>query len=142
VAQHAGMPRGTDHAGMDMLSLAECLDHLRAETVGRVAFVQAGEPVVLPVNYLFYRDAIVFRTARGEKLEAAWRRSPVAFEIDGFRSISEDGWSVLVRGMAEVVDDETQLDELSSIPFKTWAKGSERPYWVKIHPDEITGRSI
>jgi nitroimidazol reductase NimA-like FMN-containing flavoprotein (pyridoxamine 5'-phosphate oxidase superfamily) len=104
--------------------------------------MQSGEPVVLPVNYLFYREAIVFRTARGEKLEAAWRQAPVAFEIDGLRSVSETGWSVLVRGLAEVVEDQEQLDELSTLPFRTWAKGAERPYWVRIRPDEISGRSI
>lgn len=136
------MSHGPDHAGIDVLTLPECLEHLRTESVGRIAFVEAGQPVVLPVNFVYHRDHVVFRTARGDKLEAAWQKAPVAFQIDSFRPVQQKGWSVLVKGTAEVVEEENLIQELSSMPFQTWASSANRPYWVRIRPDEITGRRL
>jgi nitroimidazol reductase NimA-like FMN-containing flavoprotein (pyridoxamine 5'-phosphate oxidase superfamily) len=131
-----------DRTGLEVLSAQEC-DRLLAENViGRVAFVADGEPVVLPVNYRLHRGAVVFRTARGEKLEAAARRAPVAFEIDGWDPDTQTGWSVLVRGVAEEVLDEDQVAELETLGLRPWADSPQRRIWVRIRREDVTGRRV
>lgn len=131
-----------DRTGLEVLSAQEC-DRLLAENViGRVAFVADGEPVVLPVNYRLHQGAVVFRTARGEKLEAAARRAPVAFEIDGWDPNAHTGWSVLVRGVAEEVLDQDQVAELETLGLRPWAESPQRRMWVRIRREDVSGRRI
>ena len=40
-----------DHSGLGVLPREECLRRLRAARVGRVALIDQGEPVILPVNH-------------------------------------------------------------------------------------------
>jgi nitroimidazol reductase NimA-like FMN-containing flavoprotein (pyridoxamine 5'-phosphate oxidase superfamily) len=82
-----------DHSGLGVLSNEECLRRLRAARVGRVAFVERGEPVILPVNHGLDGDAVVFLTAPGSKLVAADNELPVAFEVDGYDADRRAGWS-------------------------------------------------
>jgi len=130
------MDRVLDHTGMEVLSPTECDELLASVPVGRVAFLDDGDPVILPVNFLWRGGVIIFRTSVGSKLDAAIRHRPVAFEVDDWDSKS--GWSVLVRGVAhEVLDG---IDELDSLGLEPWA--AERDRWVEIRPAEITGRRI
>lgn len=131
-----------DRGGLEVLDYAECTHLLEQQYVGRVAFVHAGEPLVLPVNYHWHRNSVVFRTAVGQKLDAAGRGSPVAFEIDGWDDTYQKGWSVLVRGFMEEVEDPEELRELASVPLTPWARSVERPYWVRIVASEVSGRRI
>jgi nitroimidazol reductase NimA-like FMN-containing flavoprotein (pyridoxamine 5'-phosphate oxidase superfamily) len=107
--------------------------------VGRVAFVDAGEPVVLPVNHAVSGRRVVFRTARGALLHEALMDRPVAFEVDDFDAGRRTGWSVLVRGRATLADD---TDELDALGLDAWADAVERDDWVTIVADEVTGRRI
>jgi nitroimidazol reductase NimA-like FMN-containing flavoprotein (pyridoxamine 5'-phosphate oxidase superfamily) len=47
------------------------LERLQTAPVGRLAFVNAGEPVVFPVNQAVDGVDIVFRTLWGSKLQVA-----------------------------------------------------------------------
>lgn len=136
------MASPTDHAGQEVMTPDECNNRLAATPVGRVAFVADGDVAILPVNYRYHEGAIVFRTASGSKLEAASRHSPVAFEIDGWDQETQTGWSVLVKGTAvEVLSDE-EADWLFGLDLRPWSEEVERRWWVRIRPDEITGRKI
>ena len=77
---------------------------LRSESLGRVAYVVDGWPVVLPVNYGFDGPDLVLRTDAHSNL-AALSRTPlqVALEVDSTVRDFKSGWSVLVHGMAETV---------------------------------------
>jgi len=68
--------------GIEVMDRDECLQMLRAENVGRVAVVDAGHPVIFPVNYAVDGETLVFRTAEGTKLDASLRGGPVSFEVD------------------------------------------------------------
>ena len=98
-----------DHAGLEVLPFNSCLRLLAAVSVGRVGFVADGEVLVLPVNFVMDGQAVVFRTASGSKLAGAEDRSTVAFEVDNYDDITQSGWSVLVRGHAEVVEDDAEI---------------------------------
>ena len=126
-----------DHQGLEVLPIEECWARIAGEVVGRLAFVQAGEPVVLPVNHAVRGHRIVLRTAHGSILDEALDERPVAFEVDGFDIGAREGWSVLVRGVAHVLDDDAVDPSLDA-----WADTIERDVWVEILAEEVTGRRI
>jgi len=131
-----------DHAGLAVLPFDECIRLIGATPVGRVAFAMAGEIEIMPVNHTLDATTIVFRTATGSKLTAATQASVVAFEVDGWDAVIEDGWSVVVHGRAEQVTDSDQLRRLDALSLRPWADAAERPQWVRILPDAVTGRRV
>ena len=128
-----------DHQGLEVLSTDECWELAASTPVGRVAFVEAGDPAIFPVNHAVVGHRVVFRTARGALLHEALMDRPVAFEVDGFDPDRRSGWSVLVRGQAGLADDADHLDDLG---LDAWADAVERNDWVAIRVEEITGRRI
>ena len=130
-----------DRVGIEILSFAQCQELLAGCIVGRIGMFVNGEPVILPVNYRYVRGSVVFRTTLGEKSDAAVMEKPVAFEIDDWDPARETGWSVLVKGTADEVDaDDAAAVEASTL--QPWARAVERDIWVRIVPNEITGRRI
>jgi uncharacterized protein len=130
-----------DRVGIEILTFEQCQELLTAGIVGRIGLFVNGEPVILPVNYRYVRGSIVFRTALGEKSDAAMMDKPVAFEIDGWNAAQENGWSVLVKGTAHEVDaDDAAAAEAATL--QPWARAVERDIWVRIVPNEITGRRV
>ena len=134
--------RPTDHSRLEILSIEECIDLLGSQPVGRVAYMDAGAPMVLPVNHRMEGRTVVFRTTHGSTLAAALMERPVAFEVDGYAEGDRSGWSVLVRGRAEVLFDPAESGEHDGPAPAPWADQVERGWWVRIHPEEISGRRI
>jgi nitroimidazol reductase NimA-like FMN-containing flavoprotein (pyridoxamine 5'-phosphate oxidase superfamily) len=130
-----------DRTGIEVLSFLQCEELLERGSVGRIGMIVAGEPVILPVNYRYVGGSVVFRTAVGEKSETAAMDRPMAFEIDEWDTSTETGWSVLVKGTAHEVDvDDTAV--AGATDLRPWARTVERDIWVRIVPNEITGRRI
>jgi nitroimidazol reductase NimA-like FMN-containing flavoprotein (pyridoxamine 5'-phosphate oxidase superfamily) len=124
------------------LTRVEALELLQLHSyVGRIGFVVEGRPLILPVNYLADDDSIVFCTAPGTKLSAIGGGASVAFEVDDSRPLYHAGWSVVVKGTAREVTDESQLDELRRGPLHSWATPSSE-HWVRVTIEEVTGRRI
>lgn len=123
------------------LPVDECLCLLAAMSVGRLGLTAPGGPVILPVNYALDGRTVIFRTAEGGKLDAAVGGAPVAFQVDRLQPADESGWSVLVRGTAEVVSDPAELDRARELLAQPWAPG-ERQHVVRIRPESVTGRTI
>lgn len=132
--------RPHDHIGMEVISAAECDDLLSSAPIGRIAYLSDGEPVILPVNYGWHQGSVVFRSAIGSKLDAAIRHVPMAFEIDSWEPGHHRGWSVLVRGTATEVVESSEVEELEKLGLVSWVGELDR--WIRIRPDEITGRRI
>lgn len=132
----------TDHRGLEVLSFAVCLDRLRRTPVGRIGFVSAGEVVILPVNHAVVGESVVFRTQAGSKMDVAVASGNVAFEVDGWDDGTQTGWSVLVKGTAEVVYDAEDTARYDRLRLRTWADQAGSGQWVRIRPVEITGRDI
>lgn len=132
-----------DTEGLEVLDEQVCLTLLAEHPVqvGRVAFVQAGFPVVLPVNYRVDRGAVVFRTGLGSKLDTAASGSPLAFEVDDLDPQWQEGWSVLVRGRAEEVVAPAEIVRMRGLGLQPWSPG-ERSRYVRLRPERITGRRI
>jgi uncharacterized protein len=132
----------TDHAGMEVLGHSECLRLLFSHQVGRIGFIDAGEPQILPVHYRLHDGRVVFRSAVGAKLDAAMRKDPVAFEIDGVDDESASGWSVVVHGTASEVHKDDEKSALESLGIESWLQGPQPMRWIQIRPTEITGRRL
>ena len=130
-----------DRVGIEILSFAQCQELLAGGIVGRIGMFVNGEPVILPVNYRYVRGSIVFRTALGEKSDAAMMEKPVAFEIDDWDPLRQAGWSVLVKGTAHEVES-ADAAAVEASTLQPWARAVERDIWVRIVPNEITGRRV
>jgi nitroimidazol reductase NimA-like FMN-containing flavoprotein (pyridoxamine 5'-phosphate oxidase superfamily) len=129
---------GTRDAGrIASLDRADCYGLLRGRTLGRVAVKIAEDLVILPVYYAVMDDDIVFRTAPGTKLDAAVLKTKVAFEADG----ASPGWSVLVRGHAEELRDESLKVKAHALLGHDWPAG-ERDHVVRIRAEQVTGRRL
>lgn len=132
----------TDHQGLDVLSAAECRELISQEEIGRVGFNQRGRTVILPVNYAFVADSVLFRTAPGSKLDIAAIGGPVSFEVDDWDAETRSGWSVLIKGRAAEVTDAWIISLAEHFGVEPWADQVPRDHWVRISIEEITGRWI
>lgn len=130
-------------SGLEVLSHDECVRLLAEHEVGRLVVVVRGAPHIVPVNYVFDGDAVVFRSDAGTKLDAG-EGHRVAFEIDGFDTAARTGWSVVVHGRASEItewDDPSVTAARSRLAPTPWAGGAKR-HWVRVEADTISGRRI
>lgn len=133
----------TDRNGLQVLDVDQCLHLLETHVphVGRVAVIEGTKPVMLPVNYVYFEGAIVFRSDPGAKLAAAAQRANVAFEVDEIDTAWQEGWSIVIQGRAEEVTDPAEVERLRELPLKPWGPGPKMTY-IRILPSEISGRSL
>ena len=131
-----------DRLGLIVLSDEECWALVDGTPIGRVAFVSEGEPQVLPVNFLVDGHQLAFRSTTGSKFSAAAMRRPVAFEVDGWDVHTRSGWSVLIDGTADLVLDADEEARLDGMGLEPWAIHDQQMDWVKILPNDISGRRI
>lgn len=130
-----------DEGGLMHLDVDVCLHLLSTRHVGRVAVVDAGGPVVFPVNYTMDTGTVVFRTGMGSKLAAADQHADVAFQVDDVDVGRRAGWSVLVRGRLVEVTDGDEVDRLAELPLDPFA-GGDRVHYVRVMPNAVSGRRI
>jgi uncharacterized protein len=131
----------TDRAGLEILHLGDCFGLLKSVPVGRIGFLAGGEVAILPVNFLVDGQDVVFRTAAGSKLCAVEVGQYVGFEADSYDAATATGWSVVVNGLAEVIDSADEAGRLDALGLASWGGGADR-VWMRIRPSSITGRRI
>ena len=97
-------------------------------------------PAIFPVNYRLVDGSVVFWSAPGSKLSAAASGAVVAFEVDDYNLADRSGWSVLVVGPSEVVEDRdvVQGARRQAAPF---VDGQRRAI-VRVEPTFVSGRRI
>jgi|EndMetStandDraft_3_1072993.scaffolds.fasta_scaffold102437_3 nitroimidazol reductase NimA-like FMN-containing flavoprotein (pyridoxamine 5'-phosphate oxidase superfamily) len=130
-----------DRTGIDVIERDECLQLLRSTDIGRIAVVDSGHPVILPVNYALDGELIVFRTAEGTKLDAALHGGPVAFEIDDADRHTRTAWSVVVTGWSRLVTTPSQTERFEALGLRPWSS-NQKDNWIVVHPERISGRRI
>jgi nitroimidazol reductase NimA-like FMN-containing flavoprotein (pyridoxamine 5'-phosphate oxidase superfamily) len=139
----ADVVRPTDHTGLEVLDLDECLARLAQVPVGRLGFRLDGELTILPVAHTVDGVDVCFRTAGDSKIQVAVDRDRVAFEVDQFDATTRTGWSVLVQGTATIVDDESDIRRLDQAARAPWVPPHPGPStWVRIRTQSVTGRAL
>ncbi|MFD0263255.1 helix-turn-helix domain-containing protein [Kitasatospora indigofera] len=138
---HGGAPT---HPVLVHLGDEECWDRIGARGVGRIALPARTGPMVVPVNYLADAGTLVYRTDP-HGAAAPEPGAAVSFQVDRVDDRLTRGWSVLVTGTADHVHDPAEVERLQQLETAygtlPWA-GGERPLWVRITPEQVTGRRI
>lgn len=131
----------TTDGGLQPLSQETCLQRLREGSVGRIAFVIDGDPVILPVNYRLVEPSSGPLLAVRTGLDTVIHDAPnsVAFEIDAIDPAHHEGWSVLVRGeLLHATPTSAEFRELYDP--ESWL--ADRVSWLLIDPWAISGREL
>ena len=131
-----------EYATLTVLSSERCRQLLRSRAWGRLAAGLEGWPAIIPINYGYVEDNIVFKTGPGAKLDES-PMTAVAFEIDDADPEGAWGWSVLVQGPAFDITNSVDATStrLRDTPLKTWAPG-KREHWIRIAAVRVTGRAF
>ncbi|MFI7438908.1 pyridoxamine 5'-phosphate oxidase family protein [Nonomuraea indica] len=124
---------------LEELSTAEALRLLAGVPIGRIVFTRHALPAIRPVNYLVADGQIVIRSNPGTVLstEVAPSGSVVAFEADELDAERRLGWSVIVTGVARLVDDPEEAARYKA-RLRPWVAG-EMDQVVRISPEIVTG---
>ncbi|HEY8524684.1 MAG TPA: pyridoxamine 5'-phosphate oxidase family protein [Acidimicrobiales bacterium] len=136
-----GEPDRRDRNGLEVLTDRECLELLRSASVGRVGLTIEALPAILPANFAVLDGDVIIRTGWGAKLDAATDNQVVGFEVDDFDPATRQGWSVLIRGRAEVVRDPALLERARQLNLDSWAP-APRDHYVRIRSEVVSGRRI
>ena len=132
----------SDDYGLLELERHECLALLGSVAVGRLVHTAHALPAIWPVNFLLLPDAIYLRTRLGS---GAWRAADanavIAFQADDMDAAHRSGWSVVVIGRAELVQDEGAVRRLRRVVPAPWASG-EREELVRISLELVEGRRV
>ena len=117
----------------------ECVKLIDAGDVGRIAYNGADELVVIPVNYCYLNDLIIFRTA-ADSAVAQFDLAPIAFELD----FTDEG---LARRLERPgprhgpPGHRAKRLDAARDRVEPWAGGTRESY-MAIEPHRITGRRI
>jgi uncharacterized protein len=126
----------TEGEPLTILSDDESWHLLASMTLSRLVSL-AGQPEILPVNFVVQCRTVLFRTAAGTKLFSAVVNNRVAFEADD-HNVSES-WSVIVEGRAQVLNTTAEIQEAERAHLLPWTATVKRSY-VRVFPSEISGR--
>jgi uncharacterized protein len=128
-------------SGLTQLDRAECLDLLAAKSVGRIAYTADVGARILPMNYIFADDCIIFRTVPDGEIYRHALNSNCAFEIDEIDEFFESGWSVVVVGQLELATEEDFAGMRYGKAPEPWA-GGNRIMFVRLPCEQVSGRRV
>jgi uncharacterized protein len=126
----------------EVLSRDACLPYLESASLGRIGISISSTPAILPVNFKLHNDAILIRTQKGSKLDAAVHGAMVAFEVDGFDEGRGAAWSVLVQGISSEVVGNDELVNAQSAELDSWAVDDQVDHFIRIELTNVSGRRI
>jgi len=121
------------------LGSEECWRLLDGTGVGALATAADDRPDVFPINYLVDGKTLVFRTAPGTKVAELAIAPHAAFIVQGRES---DGyWSVVMRGLVEMLPDEVEVIGSGALELASWGAGSKRVF-LRLTPSSVEGRRV
>ena len=129
-----------DRNGLEVLGRDECVRLLATRTIDRIGISSEALPMILPVNYVVADGQVLLRTGMGTKLEAAVRRTVVAFEVDEIDEDRGTGWSVVVTGVTDARAP-TEVDGEALACLERWVPGPDGRV-VAVSLERISGRRL
>lgn len=127
-----------DDNGLEILDRATCLTLLVRSLIGRVAYVGAGLPRIVPVNIAARDGELFLRVIADGVLAAIADGQLLTIEADDIDIDARCGWSVIVTGRAH----ETVGSSVQSQPIvHSWLR-SETARTVRLTPITVSGRRL
>jgi nitroimidazol reductase NimA-like FMN-containing flavoprotein (pyridoxamine 5'-phosphate oxidase superfamily) len=127
--------------GLARLTRDECMTLLRTTSFARVGISVEALPAILPITMALLDGAIVFRTIPGTKLAYAASGAILAIEADQYDASIQEGWSVLVRGVATEIKESAEVEQARELLAGSWIDGAAEHY-VRVSCDLVTGRLL
>jgi nitroimidazol reductase NimA-like FMN-containing flavoprotein (pyridoxamine 5'-phosphate oxidase superfamily) len=116
-----------DSSGLSTLSEGDALALLATVPVGRLVYSDRALPFVAPVNFILDGPDVIIRTGRRSRLATHTPGNIVAFEVDEIDAVDRSGWSVVVTGRVQLIDDASEVARLAA-----WHLRLARP-----HPEVV-----
>ncbi len=132
-----------ERTGNEVIPLAQCVHRLEAKEVARIAFTRGQRVHLYPINYAWDGEAIVFRCSAESPIADSVNQE-VVIEVDHIDEREHFAWSVIARGVPELVDPEQTpelMRRLRSLSLYPWAEG-EKGVWIRMIPSPLTGRVV
>ncbi|MEU9127182.1 pyridoxamine 5'-phosphate oxidase family protein [Kitasatospora sp. NPDC048540] len=127
---------------VEELAEAECRRLLGTVPVGRVVYTAHALPAALPVVFEVAADGrLMLALCEGSPASRALDGTVAAFQADALDPAARTGWSVLVRGRAEVVRDPVRHGALRAGGLAPWADGGA-PVYVALAPELVSGHRL
>lgn len=126
-----------EHGPVTVLNDDEAWRLLSSVPLGRLVTAFGGQLEIFPVNFVTQRGTVLFRTAEGTKLFTTVMSDKVLFEADDHTS--DEGWSVILRGTADVLTSAEEVHEADRAQLMPWVP-TEKLRYVRITPTEISAR--
>ena len=125
---------------MREMTRAEAMRRLASVRLGRVVFTSRALPAIRPVNHLVEDGHVIIRSHEGSTIvtaASAERGTVVAYEADELDPTSHAGWSVVITGLARLVDDPQEAARYHEA-LRPHMPG-EMGYVIRIYPELVTG---
>jgi nitroimidazol reductase NimA-like FMN-containing flavoprotein (pyridoxamine 5'-phosphate oxidase superfamily) len=128
-----------EYPHLERLTRAECRQLLVGATVGRLAVPTPNFPTVEPVSFAVVEGELVVAARPGSAADAVAVGTKLSFEADVLDHAHHCGWSVVVSGPVEELDDDVATvvrPRLGPWPV------ADRDRLLLIRSDRITGQRI
>lgn len=125
---------------MQELTRREALLRLGSVPFGRVVFTYRALPAIRPVNHITDSGRVVFGTHEVATIlgaAAADHGTVLAYQADDIDPVTRAGWSVVVTGLARIVDDPRDVMRYREA-IRPW-DGGVTAYVIVIDPEIVTG---
>lgn len=125
---------------MRELTPLESMQRLGSVSIGRVVFTRRALPAIRPVNHIVDGGQVIIRSHEGSAIVTATsggRGTVVAYEADQIDPHSRTGWSVVVTGLARVVDEPERAARYRDA-LRPWLAG-EMDNVISIDAQVVTG---
>lgn len=123
---------------LEVMTRADCMQHLGQTNLGRVAFTERALPSIRPVSYTVVGNHLVLTTESpglGRRLDG----QVVAFEVDQVDAWLGTGWSVVVTGTARLMRHPGELMRHHAVPVAGLPRDGQEAL-VCIVPGMMSGR--
>lgn len=126
-----------EYDAVSVLGDGEAWRLLADVSLGRLVTHFGGQLEIFPVNFAVADRTVLFRTAEGTKLFTTMMSDQVLFEADDHTD--EGGWSVIVRGVAEILNTAEEIHAADRTGLIPWV-ATEKLRYVRIRPSQVSGR--
>ena len=125
------------------MTRAEAMRRLGSVQLGRIFFTSYAMPAVRPVNHLIDAGKLIIRSHEGSAIVSAANASRgviVAYEADQLDPHTRTGWSVVVTGLAHLVEDPQEARHYRDM-LRSWVTGT-MDHVISIMPEIVTGFTL